>query len=66
MRTNETHVVRLTNNEVWDTDPDWQPIPTGHSGSLETDTIVPPSRLPKEWICVEVSCFRSLFPRSSF
>ncbi|MDP9242625.1 MAG: biopolymer transporter Tol, partial [Actinomycetota bacterium] len=28
MRTDGTHGVRLTNNEVNDTAPDWQPIPT--------------------------------------
>jgi TolB protein len=29
MRADGTHVVRLTNNEVYDTLPDWQPIPRG-------------------------------------
>ena len=29
MRTDGTHVVRITNNEVDDTAPDWQPIPRG-------------------------------------
>jgi Tol biopolymer transport system component len=28
MRADGTHVVRLTNNDVYDIDPDWQPIPT--------------------------------------
>jgi Tol biopolymer transport system component len=28
MRADGTHVVRLTNNEVYDTAPDWQPLPT--------------------------------------
>ena len=30
MRADGTHVVRLTNNEVYDFLPDWQPIPRGH------------------------------------
>jgi TolB protein len=30
MWANGTHVVRLTHNEVWDTAPDWQPIPRRH------------------------------------
>ncbi len=29
MRADGTHVVRLTNNEAWDSLPDWQPIPHG-------------------------------------
>jgi Tol biopolymer transport system component len=29
MHADGTHVMRLTHNEVWDTAPDWQPIPTG-------------------------------------
>jgi TolB protein len=29
MHADGTHVVRLTHNEVWDTAPDWQPVPTG-------------------------------------